>query len=263
MNLRAYVVGRRLCVIGVEDTSMGPIPLAAYVDLQEDVPQGIVTDDSPPILQRALAHAETRMDENFEEKQLIAAITSVVSRARDGDQNAMAILALMGKRAREGNPKALVVSRIVRRHISSTPSDTVEIGQEEAKPAIQSNPVLSAIVAHRDNGYAVALAIHLPKAPRTFATVMTLAHGPILSSGLIMETASHLDDEQDTLFLDGVKRCNDDRRLFMQAKQLEEDDACILLAGRLVGMARTVQAVGRAKMSEKAFGPDIAWELGF
>lgn len=270
MRCAAYIVGSRLCALGVENTSMGPVPLASYVDLGADAPQGVIDlsdiDEMPEHVKEGIKAISQDLNDQLAISQLQASVAQTVSRAREGDQNAMAILSLMGERARKGNPRALTAAKAVEAYIRANPYRRIEIGQDPISSEFEESPVLKSIAKEAEGpAYALALAVQLPCAPRTMATVLTLVHGPALTQSLLVEVAEGIEEEDEgagEIFLSGADRSHDDKAIFSQARAMPEEKSNVLLAGRLAGMARTIQAVCMGQWSEKAMSKNIAWELG-
>lgn len=152
------------------------------------------------------------------------AVGQLVRRARNGDQNAMAMIAEVGKQAKGGNEKAANSARMLHEYIARNPvgSPGVQFGQDDSG----SDPI--------------------------YTEAVKLSHTGLLSNLRIGEMLSHLDSEDQDAFIRGMNGQSDRKPERQLANRV----------GRIVGQARKIQAV-RMKISPIAkYNRTIAWELG-
>jgi ElaB/YqjD/DUF883 family membrane-anchored ribosome-binding protein len=255
----AFVARGRLCILGVADTTCGPVPLASYADISGDSEDGPVGEDAPENVKAALDTAIAPMQKQLARATMQAGAESLVLRARARDQNAMAILALIGEQAREGNERARVAAKLVEDYCRAHPDTVVTIG-EDGDDA--SHPVLARIATNRTPLYAypLALATYLSHAPPDMRTVVCLANGPSLTKDRILEIASRLaSDEESHTFLSGIENAHDTEKSFKIRDEV--GDPNLFRAGRMLGQARAIQKY-RINGKIVGFCADSAWEMG-
>lgn len=184
----------------------------------------------------------------------------LVERSRAGDQNAMAILQIVGENARAGDTKAAAGLSAVQKYIADHPPPLVE--WPEAAQAI-------GILKHPDNAddvlFDVLLTLPDFEDPRVVHTAcVVLSQGQEWTKRRIhaidqcMEPGS---DEQ-RQFRFGVEHSADAKFIGPQLRRLPPELAGFLCAGHCIGTARKLQLVQRENVSPGILCKDVEWELG-
>jgi hypothetical protein len=177
----------------------------------------------------------------------------LVIRAREGDQNAMGILFMLGKQAQEGNRKAARAVQEIQRYIKVHPNRP-SFGAEAA----QDGPLLVKLnrftQTDDDNQYCQAVVRIVPLCSERVVTV--LSHGPDVfhdEQRLKALSCSFGGEDETGAFGYGLIGEEIDPQTEGQAKAWH--------VGRCVGLARKIQAV-RIGAPLAVLNPRVAWELG-
>jgi hypothetical protein len=178
---------------------------------------------------------------------------SLVIRSREGDQNAMGILFMIGEQARKGNDKAMRAMRAVQQYIKQHPNRPVIAGESESEIGADDG-VLSKL--HRatrteDLGrYAFVIVRLVPICSERAITV--LSHGPdVFHDAERLKVVSEAVPDQ-TAFVLGLAG--------EQSQFGSEGEATSWHIGRCVGLARKIQAVKNGAPIAM-LNPKVAWEL--
>lgn len=230
-------------------------PVPGEIDTSESAVQDFVPDEAMPItkvvlskkswfdkvlewfgLARKSATVATMAGEaaSMATMSQTEAAAQLVRRARNGDQNAMALIACVRDAAEKGNTKAIISARFMHEYIKTHPvGDTSEFGIEHVIP--RRTP--------------------LPSDPATAAAV-ALSHGPILSRAWLERFvhAAHFGAEEVHAFKHGVMG----RRMRNPNEKIQKANH----AGRLIRHARKLQAVRMPNTAVSRFDANIGWELG-
>lgn len=160
---------------------------------------------------------------------------TLVRRSRNGDQNAMAIIALVRDNAKAGNLQAILTAKIMKQYIDTHPvtADTLDMGYDDMVPAPAASP-------HADT---------------TKATAIRLAQGPKLDTARVTGflRAAGFGAEEVSSFKHGYA-----------GRPMRNPDPRIQRAnkfGAMVSHARKLQEI-QAGGSVSKFDPMIGWELG-
>lgn len=163
------------------------------------------------------------------------AAAQLVRRARNGDQNAMAMIACVRDAAAQGNAKAIMSAKFMKDYIQRNPvDDSSEFGIDDVIP--RKTPK--------------------PSDPAT-AAAMALSHGPPLTNPRIEEfvKAAKFTSEEIRAFKHGF----DGRPMRNPAENIQQANR----AGFLVAHARKLQLVRLPHTNiTKKFDANIGWELG-
>lgn len=221
----SYVKDGQLCTIGMCATPSGLIPVSDKRRVPRGTPEGPVNIGSEGLALSLFGKAQVEAQKD--------AAGNLVRRARNGDQNAMAILKAIGENAKGGNRKARTAMQAVKHYIDSNPPS--EKGEFFGTEPEKSDGLMSACVM--------------------------LANGPPLSPQLIERFASSFGSEDETkLFIYGVVNCNHEGLNALVNKLGAAGKVADF--GRKVGKARGLQ-IARTKTGPiAAFSSDAAWELG-
>jgi hypothetical protein len=238
MRVSAYVHRGRLCILAVNESRYGSIPIACHCHVGADpeagaVPEGAIDFSAPvhPAVAKALEESERRLEMLAKKETFGLAVENLVRRARLGDQNAMGMIAMVRQKAEKGAPRA-------------------QKAQSEIMLYIQSHPHGDSMMGHE---------------PRlTHASVLAsskLANGPLLTRARIEEIASTLGEDMEKALLFGCANYRAPGRLEAFSKRFPAKSGAFQ-TGASVGLARSIQMLRVPGSPIAKFSPDVAWELG-
>lgn len=215
------VRGNHLCTTAICKTPVGIFPL---VDVR---PIEIGAEET-------LSEAQKDLSMKAVEKQLQLAAESLVIRARQGDQNAMGMIATIRKQAERGNPRARQSLAMLQRYVAAHPVKDTFGTEEQPK---KSNVLLSSSVA--------------------------LANGAPLSADTVSKMASTLGDEKSgKLFFYAVVNYNKDQLLEALGRKFGDWAQHVIELGKSVGFANAIQVVRKPGTPITPFSAVAGWELG-
>ncbi len=121
----AFVRKGRLCVIGVAETDYGPVPFS-FSESVTSAPEGPVDfgGDLAESSQDRARFNRKKTKAKVDIAQVRLAVESVVLRARQGDQNAMALLRQVAINAKRGFHRAKFALKIATDYIKKHPIGT-------------------------------------------------------------------------------------------------------------------------------------------
>jgi hypothetical protein len=184
----------------------------------------------------------------------------LVERARAGDQNAMAILQMVGDNARQGQPKARAALGAVQRYIADNPAPLANWAEGAEVIGILKNP------ENPDDGLFETL-LSLPQYEDArlvhTACVVLSFHEPWTKSRIraldgLMEPGC---DEQ-RQFRMGIENAGDAKVIGPAMRSLPPELEGFLCAGHCIGTARKIQLARREDVPLSAFCRDFEFELG-
>jgi hypothetical protein len=182
----------------------------------------------------------------------------LVERARAGDQNAMAILAMVGANARKGVPKAKSALCAVDLYIKDHPVPLSNWAEGAEVIGILKNP------DNPDEGLLDTL-LTLPeyedaRLVHTAAVVMSL--GRPWTKPRIHNLDAQMSHEERRPFRFGIENAGDARKMGQAMQGIDENLAGFLCAGHVIGMARKIQMIRRPEIPVGILCKDVEWELG-
>ncbi len=236
-----YMQNGIMCCVSILPTEWGIVPLMSSVKVKGEYPDGPVSEGQAPELDAAIAESKKRlMTSSRDETQKLAA-EALVIRARCGDQNAMAIIALVSKNARKGMARSQTAFKAIQSFIARNPVKPDTVSGEGAS-------YLSTIGANSVNRAAVKL-----------------ANGPALSNQRVGDMVAIFGgpgSRKRRVLFHGITRFGNERDLQALAPRLDEAERALLDFGRSIGMARGVQSVRAPGGRIANMSADAAWELG-
>jgi len=133
--------------MGVDESPAGTVPFTVTVSFEGEAPQGPLNmRRMTENLQHALGLAQREVRGKVIRGRRERMIESIMIRARQGDQNAMALIMGMREQAKRGNKRAQASLSLLRRIIRQRPAKrNVSFGFEE-KPAVKLLPAPKSIV---------------------------------------------------------------------------------------------------------------------
>jgi hypothetical protein len=184
----------------------------------------------------------------------------LVERARAGDQNAMAMLAMVGERAREGVPKARSAFGAVQKYISEHPAPLDQWEEGAQLIGVLKNP------ENPDDGiFETLLSLPQYQDARLINTAcVVLSHGypwskeRIHGIDALMEAGS--DPQRQYRF--GIAHAGNGRMIGPAMSELPDELVGFLCAGHCIGTARKLQLLRRPDTSPGILCKDVEWELG-
>lgn len=248
----AYIANQRLCMLGIVKSPWGPIPFSHMEKCEaEDGPVDF-SKELPDAVRAAIAESEAVIMKKIKGDELTLAAEDLVDRARAGDQNAMATIAMVRQRAKEGIPRAQKAFRALMKYAKSTKPDS-PFGNEENRSQHRVARSLSEAITHSAGsaGYISAL-VGLTSTLSINTAGITLANGPAIDNSRISQLASMFAGEERQQFKHGVKNW---RRVPPNV------DPPAHRIGRCIGFARALQT---ARLPDTPITPISAragWEL--
>ncbi len=183
----------------------------------------------------------------------------LVQRARAGEQNAMAILDMVGRNAKHGDPKAVSAHALILEYIRKKPiKHGGTIGSEVAKTLgvlRHNNPIEHTVDAlTKLPSYADEDAIN--------AACVLLANGAPLNKSKVKTVDSFFQGQNQAVFRFGYSFSSEGDKLGSAIKQLDGKGMGVLCAGHCIGTARKIQLARLSNVPVSVLGSDIAWEIG-
>lgn len=228
----SHVDGDKLKTVALALTSNGCTLVNCHSRVKPTI-QGPVSfgTESSRALRRAIAGQKNLLLTNASIEKQREQAGELVERARQGDQNAMAIIALVRDNSKKGNPRAKCSYEFIHEYIQTHPIATFGADSKRRK-------------ARSEYDWACPL----------------LANGPALTKTRISQVAGIFGNEEDRrAFLFGVSRAE---RAQAAPGALDDAQAKVFKIGKIIGQARKLQAVRQPNSRISAFDPMIGWELG-
>lgn len=190
------------------------------------------SESNPRWLQGAIVQAKHRIQAQAEGAN-DRHIEDVVQRARAGDQNAMALIAMVRANAQAGNPRAIASLRAF--------SDYMD-----------KHPVESSMAGELSN-------VRSKRAKQAQAAVV-FANGRHLDIEVLREFGSSFGEDADCFF-QGARDWNKDLRPDI-ARSADPYRLQVYEVGQVLGRARAIQQMRRPDVPISAYDPMVGWELG-
>lgn len=194
--------------------------------------------EGPVWLQSAAVKTKNAIRVHTKDAKREKTLISLVNRSRAGDQNAMALIALVRDNAAKGNPAARRSAKFMRNYIAQNPMQS-EMGAELGPPVRFFNPT------------------------KEHAT-LAFANGFPLEKPVIGHVASSFGNDSNAnkqTFLMGVKKWGSTLAPDLR-RQANPIRLSIFEAGQVIGKARAIQQVRKPGTPLASFDPMIGWELG-
>ncbi len=181
-----------------------------------------------------IAAAHRGILRNLAAKELQRKVSEAfVTRARQGDQNAMAMIAMARDNANRGIPQAITAVQYMQDFITKNPVKMGVFGMEDCK------------CVKFDGQNAVRI-----------------ANGPSLTNSRIRNVGASFGEDADIMFK-GLRNWQTEHDKIHEnlAQTLSSMQRDILKIGRTLGMARAIQIVRHPNGKIAAYSPSAAWEL--
>lgn len=232
--------------MGVDDSQMGPVPFAVAVSVEGEAPEGPVDlNETPSNVADALLAARQNIKGELTKGRIKLIAESLVLRARQGDQNAMAMMAAVRTNAAKGNERAKFTLQLMKGFARHRKPD-VSFGLDQLK---SENPYErnAAIVAYGPT-------LELDK------LYLMLANGPDLKVARD-EICRAIEPSLQGSFVIAYKLCRDPTKLTRVSKAFSREERDVARVGFIVGRAHILQSVrngGKISLLSEPAG----WELG-
>lgn len=183
----------------------------------------------------------------------------LVDRARQGDQNAIALICQVRDNAQKKNPRAVKSFKALMKYVKQNPvTKTWSFGEETANLAELDS------IAHGlfggDEPYEQVIIEKVPElaAGSVNKAIVTLANGPSLmpEEGRFQAVTDSLSEQDKEAFMMGYKH---------GVKELESIPIrlqCPFLLGHILGTARRIQAIRLPDVPVSVLSPQVGAELG-
>ncbi len=264
MKTAAYIQAERLCVIGIKDTPMGPIPFAANCKVEGEKDGPIDFDNVSVEVAKAFESIKPEIEKNVNRDLVKATVSDYVERARQGDQNAMSVLAMVRNAAKKGNNRAkrtmnLMVAYIKKNPVDHAPNvgfDIKRLGQSFHNAIEKANPW----------GWAAAVKTHMPTLAKKSmdGAIVRLANGPNLlgptNANIKAMVTAYPNDVMRKAFSFGLT--GQIAKILDACQKISPDECQAMQTGFCVGMAKRIQAIRQPKTPLSVLSPMVAWELG-
>ena len=239
-HFAAYVTNNELHLIGYVRTNLGLVSIDAMSTLDGDNKPGPVAfaGEVPEPINKALSACMQDASMKIRREKIVLAAKGLISRARDGDQVAVDILASTRDQALKGNPHAKFSFDILNELVDE---NFTSVGHEElTKAAYTGNLEI----------YSMAVAKNLP------VEVMILVNGPPITAKMVGSITKALSNHEQRLFAFGIERHED---------PIEEKggrSTAVVNFGKAIERARRIQFLRLPTTEVKTVYPNIGWELG-
>lgn len=178
----------------------------------------------------------------------------LVERARAGDQNAMAMLAEIGQRAKQGVPRAIKSRKAIEIYIRKHPYKEANFGGED----LDVDAFCEAAQASFAGEYVETVTTKIPEiaSHSLNKAIVTVANGPELDKSKLIAVRSTMSDDDKAAFMlgynQGMSELNDVPRALQSA----------YILGHILGTARRIQAVRLPDVPVSVLCPSLGTELG-
>ena len=265
INAAAYVTGKNLCIVGVADTRLGAIPFACTTAIkgEAEVTDGPIDVGSelPPEVQAALDEGSKESMLRITRDSFALAAESLVERARQGDQVALATIVLIRKAAVKGSERAKRGLRALEHYARKNKISTTSFGRDTSR-------LSASLDKHHETSleYSSAIRAIVPvlagKDPD--CAIVTLANGPELlgeKNETVEKLSQGLSEAARKAFRYGFSNSYHSAKVASVAHRLSEGERESLQLGYCVAMAKRIQAVRLPGTPIKVLSSAASWEL--
>lgn len=186
------------------------------------------------------------------------AASSLVERARYGDQNAMGMIAMIGQAAKKGHPRAKVAATMIERNIKRNPIQSAWFNTaagSEQNGGKAAGFLTNAFAGQFGVDADAASTSRLPGVSPLVCSAVQLANGPPIDDQCSAIAAMRVNwgDEELKQFEFGVEHWRSNKPAPVP-----------VVCGRAIGYALTLQNTRNDENSDLSeWGPAVAWELGY
>lgn len=246
----AYVKDGRLCIMGIAESELGPIPFSYSTEAKgkPDGPVDFTKEDLDPEIAAAIDRPAI-MNE-IERGRMKVAAEQLVERARSGDQNAIVQIQAVGINARKGSDRARAAFGLLKEYMRDHPASS------EPRPNVTGNTAVIRMLKSslQDNG---AIAGFLPGVTSAYVAGTLLAQGPVLSEDRINDLAARFGDDAEAFWAGWNAKAGALRRLLRDHPESKR----AIMSGRATRLAWVIQGIGLGKLPLRMLCSVTAWEL--
>lgn len=255
IKANAYISKKTLCVLGIAETKLGPIPFSHREPCDaEDGAVDFGDEKLSEAVVKAITNSQDKIMKQITRDKMTLAAEDLVLRSRSGDQIATSQIVIIGQNSRGGNKRARYAGTLIKDYIKKNPVGSIgeELSVRVKSDSRIKNQLETEIDNNNEEGYSQALSTLLPSMAVHEAAV-ALSFGPNLTKERIKSVAR--------LLIDNAERKAFEMGFSNWTQRGPKNDESYKL-GRQIGMARVLQLVRLPKTSISILSPMAAWELG-
>lgn len=260
---RAYCKDNRLCIVGMHDSEVGSVPFSTSVHVEGEVSDGPIdlSKELAPEVERALAKSEKPISDNIENELMRMTAEDLVIRAREGEQNAAALILEIGKNAKRGNPRAIKSRKLIQEAINSLPLRPLSVVPALHRESLPAKHFAHVVVgAEGPEPYGAQVTTLLPS--MGIRGVVMLANGPpLLKSGRARAIAQSYPTQSERHAFCLARRYAG-MAVSSERAELHPRLQRAMTVGDCFGIAQKIQAVRLPDSCISTFDPAVGWELG-
>jgi hypothetical protein len=284
VHVSVYVDKCRLNIVGFCRTPWGAVPFSHHCLVDADVPDGPVNielEETHPAIIAAVDGCQETLMRKAKKESVRAAIQSLVERARQGDQNAMGMIASIREEAMAGNSRARRSLEMLKGYAYEHPAAAPpNMGAEKKEPLDRRTSGLLRLLSDSvESGdaqqYQAGIRMCIPglrqSTPALDAAGVILANGPPLlrdregnagiSDAIEVQFGTEKRMPPRQAFRYGAKRTKQPEVVREAMTMLPKSGVDAMCVGYAVGLGKRIQAV-RKGAPINLLSTDAAWELG-
>lgn len=265
MEANAYIENNCVCIVGVFQSNMGPIPFACktLIEGEDQFADGPINlaGEIPPPIEAALSANHDKALFQVQKGTMEVSARDIVLRARAGDQVAMADIIKGKELAARGSKQAKFGLRLIAEYIKKHPINKPTFSGDK-KPSTVLGTIQRAS-SGTNLHYATVIVALVPNAGDKSLNdiAVTVANGPALTNQRLKEVTHVITSgECRKAFAYGLK--NDSGKIKALAKSMNPECLCAMQTGYALGVARRIQAVRDSNVPISVLSKRVAWELG-
>ncbi len=197
-----------------------------------------------------------------EPKTMEEGAMQLVERARQGDQNAIALICTVRDEAKKGSPKAKRGFAVLKAYIEKNPPKNLPSFGAELSKNRECDLICQEMMAGFGEDYLEAVkkevpgiaALSLPKA------IVTVANGPNLlqdgAQNLLHDVRDSFTDDEQKAFILGIKHG------ISELDRIPEGLQAPFIVGHVLGTARRIQAVRHPRVPLSILSAKLGYEFG-
>jgi len=274
INASAYAHNGHICVMGVYPTEFGPIPFnhTCAVDGIADGPVNLNGELAPEV-GRALDESQQVIMATIGAESVKQGAKELVERARQRDQNAMAMIVMVRESAHAGSQRAKQAFRALMQYIKTNPIGKSSFGFDAATEH-SAERVADALEAAIDESdplhYSTALVALVPSIGMESAerAAVILSNGPALFGAddsnprITAVKGAFCSPREQQAFVYGFRNSNSVAQIMAAGSGMSPAEGRALQVGYTLGYARAIQAVRQPNIPIAVLCSNTAWELG-
>ena len=268
----AFVKDGRLHIIGVANTIAGAVPFSYYAKVPSGIDNGPIAmnGDNNPVIAKAIIGSEGPIARKITDEQQRLAAESLVERARNGDQNATAMIVMVRRSAEKGAELAKRSLEAIKAYALGHPVTALDaaVGVNGERDEREKNDALSLLRrAGREKGaaYSAKLAAYIPaveqNAHDSSLAAVLIASGPEVTPQVYSHIEKSFAKASHQAFLFGYKNALHTSKVFAKLSASPSDVAKALQVGYVLSLARRLQTARTPQGRIAVYSPEAAWEL--